>query len=311
MYKILSAVFILLVLLFVLCYCRKRRIICRISRMPLRKKQELLNGLAEPFGFYYDAGQDAFTSRTDAWQKAFGYGRIYDLAAPSMNMALDTEPVYFNYRKKTWLIQFWKGQYGITTGAEVGIYHADSIIPPALRSETLFQAAGEEEMLPLRIRLCSRSRQFFSFTKKHWWLTGFCIGTWHSPSCLSAEYTIAFPDMEMCASFLRGLNALGYPWEELQIEETTVRFTFSAPKTPDPSPSSEWRRRYALWKDRLFCWIYQKYTAPFSCTADKMLYLYYCLPYAFRRAVCPRTFKRRPRDPSTCVGNAPGRRREP
>ena len=292
MYKILSVIFIILLFFLILNYWRKRRIICRVSQMSAYEKQELLNQLAEPFGFCYDADQDVFSSRTDAWQKNFGYGRIYDLAAPSMNMVLDTEPVYFNYQKKTWLIQFWKGQYGITTGAEVGIYHADSVIPPMLRGQTLFQAASEEEMLPLRIRLYSHSRRLFCFTRKHWWLTGFCIGTLHAPARLTAEYTIAFPDMEMCGSFLTGMTGLGYSWEELQVEETTVRFTLSVPKTPDSSPSPQWRRRYILWKDRLFCKIYQKVTSPFSCTADKLLYLYYYLPCAFRRTVCPRTFKK-------------------
>lgn len=97
--------------------------------------------------------------------------------------------------------------------------------------------------------------------------------------------------MEMCNSFLKSLTELGYSWEELQIEETTVRFTLSAPKASDAS-SFAWRQRYALWKDRLFCKIYQKVTSPFSCTRDKLLYLYYYLPYAFRRTICPRTFQK-------------------
>lgn len=292
MYIVFPIIFIVLLLFLILNYYRKKRIICRVSHMPEAEKCKLLNQLSKPFGFYYDAGQDVFSARTDAWQKNFGYGRLYDLAAPSMNMILDTEPVYFNYRHKTWLIQFWKGQYGITTGAEVGIYHADSIVPPMLRSQTLFQTVGEHEMLPLRIRLSSRCHTLFCFAQKHWWLTGFCIGKWSTPSNLEAEYTITFPDMEMCDSFLINLTALGYAWNELQLEGTTVRFTFSSPKTSDTSTSPEWWRKYVLWKNRLFCKIYQKFTSPFSCTVDKLLYLYYYLPYAFRRTICPRTFKK-------------------
>lgn len=296
MYKIFSIILIILVLFLILNYCRKRRIICRVSRMLPVEKYDLLNQLSEPLGFCYDAGQDVFSTRIDAWQKTFGYGRLYDLAAPSMNMILDTEPVYFNYHKKTWLIQFWKGQYGITTGAEIGIYHADSVIPPALRSQTLFQTVPEEEMLPLRIRLSSHGRQLFCFSKKHWWLTGFCIGAWNSPSDLNAEYTISFPDTEMRDSFLVSLTARGYTWNNVQLEGTTVRFTFSTPKTPDSSTAPEWRRNYVLWIDRLFCRIYQKFTSPFTCTSDKLLYLYYYLPFAFRRTICPRTFKNHTRE---------------
>ena len=42
--------------------------------------------------------------------------------APRFQMVFDALPVYFDYQKKTWLIEFWKGQYGINTGAEIGIY---------------------------------------------------------------------------------------------------------------------------------------------------------------------------------------------
>lgn len=296
MYELFFILFIFLILLCILNYCRKKRIIHRVSNMSLAEKCELLNQLAEPFGFCYDLEQDIFSTRTDAWQKSFGYGKLYDLAAPSMNMVLDTEPVYFNYQKKTWLIQFWKGQYGITAGAEAGIYHADSIMPPMLRGQTLFHAAEDTEMLPMRIRLLSRDEQLFCFARLHWWLTGFLIGTWISPADLTAEYTITFPDSEMCGSFLTSLTELGYRWYEIQLEGNTLRFMFSSPKSPaDP----DWRRSYALLIDRLFCKIYRKLTSPFSATADRLLYLYYYLPYAFRKTICPRTFQKHVRKKST------------
>ena len=39
-------------------------------------------------------------------------------------MIIDAYPVYFDYQDKTWMIEFWRGQYGINTGAEIGVYHA-------------------------------------------------------------------------------------------------------------------------------------------------------------------------------------------
>ncbi len=293
MYTLLS-LFILIALLFlVLNHCRKRKIICRISCMTLTEKCCLLNQLAEPFGFCYDHRQDIFSSRTDAWQKDFGYGKLYDLASLSMNMVLDTEPVYFNYENKTWLIQFWKGQYGITSGAEAGIYHADRIVPPMLRGQTIFQAADDHEMLPMRIRLLSScSGQLFCISHIHWWLTGFVIGYCISPSELTAEYTITFPDMEMCSAFLNSLTELGYGWDEIRLEGTTLRFVFTVPSVCE---SPGWRRNFILWKNRLFCRIYRKVTCPFSTTADRLLYLYYYLPFAFRRTICPRRFKKHKR----------------
>lgn len=82
------------------------------------------------------------------------------------------------------------------------------MIAPALRSQTLFQAAEEAEMLPMRIRLISDGEQLFCFTKVHWWLTGFLIGRWIAPSDLTAEYTITFPDTKCVTLFSPGLSNL-------------------------------------------------------------------------------------------------------
>ena len=41
-----------------------------------------------------------------------------------MGMIIDCEPVRFYYGGKKWLIELWKGQYGMTTGCEIGVYTA-------------------------------------------------------------------------------------------------------------------------------------------------------------------------------------------
>lgn len=68
------------------------------------------------------------SSRTDAWQKAFGYLDAYNRAAPYLSMVFDSYPIYFDYEGRTWLVQIWKGQYGICTGCEIGLYYADGIV---------------------------------------------------------------------------------------------------------------------------------------------------------------------------------------
>ena len=110
--------FFLLFILFFLIFFhfRKRKIIRKLCCMSDQEKCCMLNELTEPLGYCYDARQDIFTSTTDAWQKRFGYGAIYDKFAPLLNMVIDSQPVYFDYDGKTWLIEFWKGQYGINTG---------------------------------------------------------------------------------------------------------------------------------------------------------------------------------------------------
>ena len=89
---------------------------------------EELNRDLKPFGFAYDYTQDIFYSIMDCWQRNFGYFRLYDEACAAFSMIIDCEPIYFNYNGKKWMIEFWKGQYGMTTGGEVGIYYTSGPI---------------------------------------------------------------------------------------------------------------------------------------------------------------------------------------
>mgnify|MGYP000621142798 CR=1 FL=1 len=58
--------------------------------------------------------------------------------------SLTANRFYFDYQGKTWLLEFWKGQYGINTGAEIGIYRADTLLSPAQRPYTLFHTVPDE-----------------------------------------------------------------------------------------------------------------------------------------------------------------------
>lgn len=64
-------------------------------------------------------------------------------------MVFNALPVYFDYDGRTWLIEFWKGQYGLHTGCEIGVYCSDRILRPAERSAELFHAVSDEELLPM------------------------------------------------------------------------------------------------------------------------------------------------------------------
>ena len=85
----------------------------------------MLNRDLEPFGFAYDLYQDSFYSLMNPWQRKFGYCRLYDEACAPLSMIIDCEPIRFKYKGRKFLIEFWKGQYGMTTGGEVGIYYTD------------------------------------------------------------------------------------------------------------------------------------------------------------------------------------------
>ena len=188
------------IIVAVICVCisihlwRKRNSLRRLARMSDCEKNELLDTLAEPFGYRYVPEWDVFSSRVDAWQKQFGYGAIYDRAASYFNMVLETLPVYFDYDGKTWMIQIWKGQYGICTGCEVGIYHADRIIAKKDRETTIFHAADEAEMLPMCTELWREGRLIAFLRKKHWWLTTFDVGNFSKPEQLSLKIGIRLAD---------------------------------------------------------------------------------------------------------------------
>ena len=121
MYLTISIIVLIAIVCLIVFHWRKKKIICKICCMSDMHKCRLLNELVEPLGYNYYSKQDIFSSRLDAWQKDFGYGAIYDRGAPYFNMVFDSYPVYFDHDGKTWLIEFWKGQYGINTGSEVGI----------------------------------------------------------------------------------------------------------------------------------------------------------------------------------------------
>lgn len=289
----ISVLLILLVLAILLLHHKMKKNRRRVSEMSYFEKCSLLNNLTRPFGFLYLYSKDIFTARTDAPQRKFGYGSLYDLAAPAMNMVFDFEPVYFNYHDKTWLIEFWKGQYSICTGAEVGVYHADSIVPPLLRPQTIFQAASPEEMLPIKLRLKDSDRVIFNFERPHWWVTGFVVGTPCVPEDLVLEASITFPDEDMCNAFVRSLKEIGYESNELTLYSNTVQFCLTEPKSTHDFLSDPWVQSYILWKARMLCRLYLRAVKPFDKTVDRLLYLYYVAPAVFRRILRIRPFEKK------------------
>ena len=175
--------------------------------MCMPEKLCMLEKLAEPFGFSYLRGQDVFTGTLDAWQKEAGYRTFYDRAAVHFHMIFDALPVYYDYEGKTWLIELWKGQYGISTGAEVGVYHAKKIVDRPARRWTQFEAADVEEMPHISYRLERKGKTLFSMQGYHWWLAGFRVGTFSRPGKLRLMTTTSRSGKERKhASFMEDLR---------------------------------------------------------------------------------------------------------
>ncbi len=285
-----------LLLLFVLCsvlffHCRKRRIQKTICNMSTAEKCKKISELIHPFGYCYDEKQDVFSTTLDAWQRNFGYTESYNHYAPHFNMVFDYEPIYFDYQEKTWLIELWKGQYGINTGAEIGIYYSDSYVPPGLREYTLFRCVKDEDMLPMTLHLFHKDNSIAMQRKRHWWLTLFSMGKYSEPKDLYMNVSITFPKEEMMNTFIHALEQKGYRKCNICICGLTVVFVYDSCSTCANPPLRQFLCDFAQWKNRIFCRLFLWVTKPFCSSLDRSLCLYYYLPFAFRRMLTIKRYK--------------------
>lgn len=292
MYFAFGIFFAVVLFFFCISLYRRKKIIKKICSMCPDEKCRLLNDLIRPFGYLYVSPQDLFSSRIDAWQRDFGYCALFDKAASHLSMIFDHLPVYFNYMGRTWLIEFWKGQYGINTGCEIGVYYADRILSEAELNRTLFQCVDDKDMLKLSLKLHKKNDDIAHLCGKHWWLTAFKMGCFSNPSELSMGIRISLHSCEMARAFADGLARTGYDCRNIYLCRNTVAFTFS------DSPCTEgfrkkFRIRLVQCINRFWCRIYLFITRPFCTSIDRILYLYYFLPFAFRRMLRIKRYKRK------------------
>lgn len=280
---LIPGIIIAFIVIFTICFFRRKFIIRRICSMGEWEKIVLLNDLATPFGFSYLSRPDAITSEHDAWQKDFGYCFLYDETAFRFHMIFDCEPIYFNFGNHTWLIEFWKGQYGINIGGEVGVYQADSIIPSEQYKNTLFKAVPEGFVLPISFTLYYKGEPLFSVKEPHWWLTGFRIGRYCEPEDLRMDICITFPCKEMLQRFVGGLVHAGYSEDDICICKSTVSLSFAIPHMKQPRSLRKLRVRLVQFCNRILCRLFIFFTRPFTSTVDRILYLYFTLPFLFRK----------------------------
>ncbi len=283
MYRIPIILFAIFLLFLVLFEYRKRRAIHKVYSLADDQKLCLVNELLAPFGFIYNPSQDIISTELHAWQRTFGYRSLFDKSAVHFNMVIDCEPVYFDYNGRTWMIELWKGQYGINTGAEIGTYYADRILAPEERGRAQFHCVPNKLMLPVSMELYDEETLLFSTAQTHWWLTGFCVGKYSRPKQLSMELSVTFPNESMMSAYIQALLDKGYRAYDLHVRLLTVSYRFSRPHGSVPGLMQRTFARISQWENRIFCRLYRWITQPFSCTVNRILYLYYFLPFAFRR----------------------------
>jgi hypothetical protein len=183
-------------------------------------------------GFRYDPGQDIIYSKIDAWQRQAGFCWAYDVASAPLHMIIDCETFYFWYDSKPWLIELWKGQYGLETGAEIGVYRDD--ITPALKSmdpkSRLYRTC-----YPLNMKFTLRGSPLGVLTRAghHWWLTGFKWGVFtEKTSDLTMDLEIECQTPKMRDAFNEAVTDMKYPNSARGYKK--IAFTFAVPKTVQP-----------------------------------------------------------------------------
>lgn len=282
---------ILLILLFYIIFSgiRRKKVEKEIRCMICSEKCRLISDILTPLGYCYSSDWDIISTRDDAWQGEIGYSALFDRAALHFNMSFDALPVYFRYQGATWLIELWKGQYGVSTGAEVGVYRADGLLAESELSSALFHAVDDGQYLPMSFTLRRNGTIIARICKSTWWLTAFLPGLYSRSSSLALDVSICFPDAAMQEAFCESLSACGLPtlYFHCHGTHTQIHYADGCPLSPIcPGNSSLPRRIRIHWvnfSNRLSCHLYQHLTRPFCCTLDKILYLYRLLPFTVRR----------------------------
>ena len=212
--------------------------------------RSLLALAVDAAGFLYDPGQDIIYSKMYPLQRSFGYAYGYDAGALAMNAIIDCEPIFFDYAGKTWMIELWKGQYGLETGCEIGVYNRpigstsfvygilDATVgrrsnDPSPSHNLFFDCASDSELLTMSSTLHHKGQKVFSRgPERHWWLTGFKWGLLSEPGDLTMDVSIECRDDVMTAALTGALASMGY--KNVKTNGNTVSFTFDTPKTPQP-----------------------------------------------------------------------------
>lgn len=160
-----------------------------------------------------------YTNDKDAWQYNFGFGKIYDFVSPYLLLEYDYIRVFFTYEDKDWMLQMWKGQYGmIFYGGEIGIYNRDHV-DDGISEWTFFSCPAEEDWLNMEMTLWHEeidgtwTREFSREYDKYWWCTGFKNGhlrVEEPADELRLEGRITFKDAEMTQLVVDGLKECGF-----------------------------------------------------------------------------------------------------
>lgn len=280
-YILLAIVIVVILVIIIFYFLRKKWAIRKVNCLSDQDKLNIVNKALHPFGFTFDLKQDIVISKNDAWQREVGYCDFYDYKSPFLNIVMDSEPIYFKYCDKEYRIEFFKGQYGITTGAEIGLYvrDCDSNLPKGF-----YPAANDQERLEMEFLLFKKCF-LFSRAGYSWWLTGFDVGRFSNPKDLRLKACVKFPNKEMQVAFIEGLLNAGYNENSICVCCNSVCFDFCCPKNYKLNCHHRIIKCIAQFFNRINCAIYMHFTRFFNRTLDKLTYIRYMFPCFYRLVI--------------------------
>ena len=170
-------------------------------------------GAAGLLGYLYDPERDVFYTAKDPWQRNFGFNVIYDVSAQFIFINYNTERYKFSTSEKDWMIQLWKGQYGLVFyGGEVGVY-----TKPKDRAVDHYDCASDEDMLRMSVNFYyydkAKEQWQFRFERPYalyWWCTGFKFGNnGYNFSVYRMDIRITMKNFEMLKSLTAAMDAKG------------------------------------------------------------------------------------------------------
>lgn len=166
----------------------------------------IVSGITKLAGFAWDRRQGIWYSLMNPIQRKFGYCDLYDTLAPLAGIFISHKKMPFSYGGKQWMVWLWKGQYGITIGAEIGLYvYSKTFSANVLGkkySQKWYRCAYDSERIKMSFTLYKNGRKMFNRPyQNHWWLTGFKPGIKKWWENLSMNITLGFHNTSMARAF--------------------------------------------------------------------------------------------------------------
>jgi len=180
---------------------------------------DLVKKIVKSSGFRYDPNPKkdiAYTTIEAPVQRKLGYCDAYNNIAPAGFCIIDSEKILFKsgVLGEEYRIELWKGQYGITTGAEIGVYKRNSILEPinlmdVITGTKFYHCVCDTDLVKMSFTLLNKKtgKTLFEREQKHWWLTGFVLGEFTEPEELVMDnISFTFKNSDLAKAFATQLR---------------------------------------------------------------------------------------------------------